>query len=161
MARTSSNQTVLTSLLDRLLDAESSRPRSASQAIRDYMQSVQRDLENLLNTRSCARAWPPSLNKDLDASLMNYGVPDFTGANLGASEGREEFRRVFEGVIRRFEPRLTKVKVTLTGNPESVDRTLRFRIEATLRVETSSEPVRFDTTLEPTTMRVKIQKAGQ
>ncbi len=36
----------------------------------------------------------------------------------------------------------------LTG-AEPLDRTLRFRIEALLRVEPAPEPVAFDSTLEP------------
>ena len=83
-----------------------------------------------------------------------------TGAELGSAEGREEFRRIFEAVIRRFEPRFTRVNVEMLGNAEPLDRTLRFRIDALLQAEPAPEPVVFDSALQPATGNVEVQGSG-
>ncbi len=152
MSRIPSQQIVSSSILDRLVnpDEKQALNKSPGQALRDLKQAVRRDLENLLNTRWRCKSWPPEL-PELDCSLVNYGIPDFSGANLGASAAREEFRRIVERAIRDYEPRFVrgKVKVTVIPNRDSYDRTLRFRIDAVLRAEPVPEPVMFNTALEP------------
>jgi type VI secretion system protein ImpF len=49
--------------------------------------------------------------------------------------------------IQRFEPRLADVAVTLVEGRE-FDRTLRFRIDALLKVDPAPEPVTFDSLLQ-------------
>jgi type VI secretion system protein ImpF len=117
---------------------------------------VRRDLENLLNTRQRALSWPKNL-QELDCSLVSYGIPDFAAINLGSAEGRDEVRRVLELTIRRNEPRFQNIKITLLDNVEPLDRVLRFRIEALLRVEPTPEPVTFDSVLEPVTGNFELK----
>src|SRR5688500_14557195 len=101
------DQPLVPSVLDRLLDdaPEVSREpaRSRNQLLRELKQSVRRDLENLLNTRRRCLSLPPGL-KELPASLVNYGLPDFSGNPAAAN--REAFAKLVEGVIRQYEPRL-------------------------------------------------------
>ena len=153
MAKISEDQQLVPSVLDRLLDdePENSRetPKSRNQVLRELKQSVRRDLEALLNTRWRCVNWPPDLD-DLDVSLVNYGIPDFTGASMSTLGSREQLRRVIEQVIRRFEPRFKTVKVKLLDNADPADRTLRLRIDALLYAEPAPEPVVFDSQLEPT-----------
>lgn len=162
MARIRSDQPLVPSVLDRLLDDDPDvnreAPKSRSQLLRELKESVRRDLENLLNTRWRCASWPSDL-KQLEHSLVNYGIPDFTGANLGVAQNREGFRRIIENVIRRFEPRFKSVRVELLNNAEPLDRTLRFRIDALLHVEPAPEPVAFDSSLEPTTANFEVKGA--
>jgi type VI secretion system protein ImpF len=143
---------LLPSLLDRLIDedptAKREDPQSQFQRLRQLKQSVRRDLENLLNTRWRAVGWPKDLS-ELESSVVNYGIPDFTGANLGSAGSRDDFVRVIQETIRRFEPRLKRVKVELVDNSEREDRTMRFRIDAILQCDQEPEPVVFDSSLEP------------
>lgn len=161
MSRIAPNQVVSSSILDRLIDPDEKSPlnKSAGQTLRELKQAVRRDLENLLNTRWRCKAWPPDL-AELDRSLVNYGIPDFSGANLGASAAREEFRRIVERAIREFEPRFipSRVKVTVLTTNDSTDRTLRFRIDAVLRAEPAPEPVFFDTALEMSTTAFSVNE---
>ena len=159
MARTSENRAVLRSVLDRLTDNGSGAApgKTSAQSVRDLKQSVRRDLENLLNTRWRCTSWPPDL-KMLDSSLVNYGIPDFSGANLGNASTREEFRKLLEKAISTFEPRFLKVSVRVAEAPDPLDRTLRFRIDAVLRAEPTPEPVRFDTAMEPTTAAFSVKR---
>ena len=66
------------------------RRNLAIRSMREVKQSLQRDLENLLNTRRRATGWPADLT-ELVLSLANYGIPDIAGADLGSAENREQF----------------------------------------------------------------------
>jgi len=148
------DQQLTPSLLDRLLDDEPGNQREAvkqrHQVLREMKLSVRRDLENLLNTRWRCVAWPPNLD-ELETSLVNYGIPDFTGIRFASANTQDELRSILEAVIRRFEPRFSQVRVKLITNADSLDRTLRFRIDAMLHAEPVVEPVVFDTTLKTST----------
>ena len=150
------------SLLDRLLDDNPGVEKEASitpqQSLRNLHQSVRRDLEALLNTRRRCGSYPMQL-KELDKSLVNYGIPDFTGANLSSPDSRSEFVAVIESVIRRYEPRFKSVRATLLDNVEPLDRTLRFRIDAVVYAEPAPESLVFDSSLEPVTGNVELKDA--
>ncbi|TVQ55904.1 MAG: type VI secretion system baseplate subunit TssE [Phycisphaerales bacterium] len=115
----------------------------------EYLQQVRRDLENLLNSRCWWSDYASDLH-ELDRSIVTYGLVDFSAEHLGHGTRREEFRRLIERVIRRFEPRIHHPRVELHENVDLSDRTLRFRIEGVLKVEPLSEQIAFDTSVEPT-----------
>jgi type VI secretion system protein ImpF len=154
MSRIKSDQPLMPSLLDRLLDDEPGNshevPKARHQVLRELKQSVRRDLENLLNTRWRCTAWPPNMD-EIELSLINYGIPDFTGINMAAPSERERLRQIIERIVRKFEPRFKSIKVKLLENADKADRTLRFRIDAMLHAEPAPEPVSFDSQLEPLT----------
>jgi type VI secretion system protein ImpF len=154
MARVQESQLLVPSVLDRLLDFEPEvsreTPRNRNQVLRDLKQAVRRDVENLLNTRFSFLSWPAGL-KELKQSLLNYGLPDFTSANLGSTKERESFCGTLRTILRQGEPRFKSITVTLLTNTEPLDRTLRFRIDALLRVDPAPEPIIFDSLLEPAT----------
>ena len=164
MAQISGSKPLLPSVLDRLIDLQPQQTREPhrdqNQVLRELKQSVARDLENLLNTRFRAKPFPPELD-ELHISLVNYGIPDFTGANLGVAQRRDEFRAIIERVLRAYEPRFKTVKVQLVANQEPTDRTLRFRIDALLYAEPAPEPVVFDSALEPTSATFEVKRAAR
>jgi type VI secretion system protein ImpF len=154
---------LVTSVLDRLIDFEPHNreevPKSRYQVLRDLKESIRRDLQNLLNTRWRCTNWPPDLDQ-LDDSLVNYGLPDFTGGNL-ATAGPAELRRIVETVIRRSEPRFKTVKVELLKNSDREDRTVRFRIDVLLYAEPAPEPLVFDSQLEPVNCTFEVKSDGR
>ncbi len=164
MARIREDQPLVPSVLDRLLDDDPVNtrepPKSRHQILREMKASVCRDLANLLNTRWRCVAWPPNLDQ-LDVSVVNYGIPDFTGANMRSPAEREEFRRIVERVIRDYEPRFQSVKVQLLDNAEPEDRTLRFRIDAMLYAEPAPEPVVLDSLFVPGTKNDEVKGQGR
>src|SRR4051812_35074923 len=115
------NQSLTPSLLDRLLDDEPdvSRevPKSRSQMVADLKRALRRDLENLLNTCCRASGWPAEL-RELENSLVNYGLPDYSGTHLGSPEDSERLIAIIEEAIHRFEPRLTSVRVEPVKNAQ-------------------------------------------
>jgi type VI secretion system protein ImpF len=160
MAKVKAEQPLLPSLLDRLLDDEPDvsreAPRRRQQVLREMKESVRRDLQDLLNTRARCRPWPANL-KELERSLLSYGLPDFIGANLSLARAREELPRLLETIIRQHEPRFKTVKVQLMDSAEPLDRTLRFRIDALLNVEPAPEPVIFDSVLRAVTGTFEVR----
>ncbi|MBV8614452.1 MAG: type VI secretion system baseplate subunit TssE [Acetobacteraceae bacterium] len=147
-------------LLDRLLDDAPDNPRdpplSQAEALALLRGSVRRDLEALLNARRRWRSWPASLG-ELDVSPVGYGIPDFAAGAFDDRRRREQLREEVETAIRRFEPRLASLRVSLVDEALRPDATLRLRIEALLRVEPAPEPVAFDTVLDVTTADVTIR----
>ncbi|HYI06382.1 MAG TPA: type VI secretion system baseplate subunit TssE, partial [Reyranella sp.] len=103
-------------LLDRLVDADPSQrsdtPLSASAAMDTIRVSICNDLEELLNTRRRWRSWDPHL-AELDRSLAGFGLPDFASGAFHDPRRREELRVLVETCIRRFEPRIVSLRVTL------------------------------------------------
>ena len=164
MAKVREDQPLVPSVLDRLLDDEPSNrresPKSRHQVLRELKLSVQRDLQNLLNTRWRCESWPVDLD-ELAVSLVSYGIPDFTGVQMSASSERERLRLIVEQSIRKFEPRFKSVRITLVDNKDDVDRTLRFRIDAMLYAEPAPEPVIFDSQLEPATGAFAVKSSSQ
>jgi len=139
-------------LLDRLIDDDPASPADRPLGRGAYLErlraSVRRDLEGLLNTRRRVVSWPSALT-DLETSAVNYGVIDITSANLATEDQRDRFRADLERIIRRFEPRFHTLRVLLLENAQGLDRSLRFRIEATLHAHPAPEPVVYDSVLDP------------
>jgi type VI secretion system protein ImpF len=145
-------------LLPALLDDDpdsTSDPRSSFRAqVQRLKESVRRDLQDLLNTRQRCRSWPRELG-ELERSVLDYGVVDVTGANLASADRRSAFLAQLAAAIQRHDARFQSVVVSPLDNSDPQDRTLRFRIEAVLRVETGAETAVFDFQLEPVSRRVE------
>ena len=156
----SAGQPVKLSIIDRLIDDNPGVQReiapTSAQAQRDLYAAVRRDLEALLNTRQRVAGLPNGM-PGLEQSLVNYGIPDFTGINLSSLASRQKFVRLIEAVIRRYEPRFKSIRVGLLDNAEPLDRTLRFRIDAVVYAEPTPEKVVFDSALEPVTGNVRVR----
>jgi type VI secretion system protein ImpF len=158
------------SVLDRLIGAdrivaggggEGRQPRTWEESVRLLEKNVLRDLENLLNTRQVsAPAGPP--HDHLENSVYNYGLLDFSNLWGGSAQSPEEIRRLIKEAIEFFEPRLMDVEVVdpLEGEDaerdERLRRTVRFRVEATLRTDPDPERVEFDTVLDVTSKRFAV-----
>lgn len=155
MARPLEDEPLRASVLDRLIGTESQGRFAGRQSLDQAIASVHRDLENLLNTRYRVASWPPTL-AELERSLVNYGIPDFAAVNMSAPSDRETFRDMVEQAIRLHQPLLKKVKVEIVDARERLDRTLRFRIEATLLAKPHSAELAFDSQVDPTSHRIEI-----
>ncbi|MEI9982385.1 MAG: type VI secretion system baseplate subunit TssE [Aliidongia sp.] len=151
------------SVLDRLLaptgeeaNAAQAVPKGRRAALRDVREAVERDLEMLLTTRQRWLAWPSTLEA-LPSSLINYGIPDFSGSNLATQNAQDEFRRSIEAAIRCFEPRFKRVSVQVLDPGQTLDRRFRLRIEALMIVD--AEPIVFDSVLDPVTRSFAVRPA--
>jgi type VI secretion system protein ImpF len=150
MSRIDNEIRVTQSVLDRLIDLEpkvsTEPPKSHSTSLAELKQSVRRDLEWLLNTRCFFDEGDGGLEESLK-SVAFYGLPDFTGVSAMSHIEQSRMTRAIEAAIKNFEPRFINVKVSMEPL-NNLDRMFKFRIEASLDVEPSPEPVVFDTVLQ-------------
>jgi type VI secretion system protein ImpF len=151
------------SLLDCLLgetpgeSASHALPQLSLEQIKD---SVARDLEALLNTRSSLPphtfdGWPLSAR-----SVLAYGMLDFSGLSLASPDDRRRLCRSIEAAISAHEPRLSAVQVAMeTG--EAASQKLHFSIRAWLVAEHSREPVSFDAVVHQTNQHYRVRRASR
>jgi type VI secretion system protein ImpF len=145
------------SLIDRLIDMNPGSQRDPAvnqwQQGRDVQSSLARDLTALLNTRRAAADFDENYEESTN-SLLTFGIVDFTSYNLKKGAGQEQLRRSIESAIRRFEPRLERVTVSM-DEADQLRPILRFQVTAVLRTE-SQEPVVFEATLHRDSRRVAV-----
>ena len=113
------------------VDRATNTPRAGEEArLADLRDALRRDLQRLLNTRIPTSRYPAGLT-ELKVSLVNYGLPDVGAIGVNAADVRPAMRQIIEDTIRGFEHRLASksVRVTLTGENQPLDRTMRFRVE--------------------------------
>lgn len=142
--------------MDRLVDvalAEDSGRRVPVNEIRD---SVSKDLESLLNTRSEGARLIPEAFKECRASSLTYGILDFSSYSLLSPQDRDRIRRSLEQAISLHEGRLSRVRVALEPQRE-LDRALRFRIDALLELGENDEKVQFDAVLQLNTQTYLVR----
>jgi type VI secretion system protein ImpF len=148
-------QLIRRSVLDRLVQSEAHEPRNWSDSVRLHRAAVVRDVEWLLNTRRIARLAPAALS-ELQQSVYHYGLPDMTSVSAHSSDARRLLLRQVEEAIAQFEPRLSNVRVSEPNTEGKSVLHVRFIIEALLRVDTETEPIVFDTVLEPGSGRFSV-----
>lgn len=153
----------LPSILDRLLDDE---PKGGSDAVDQkrvniflFKAALARDLECLLNTRcidvdNFIDNFPLAKN-----SVVAYGIQDLSSLSLLDPSHRALLRDRIRHSIERFEPRLTRVRVTLETTHDH-ERKLRFRVDAILRIHPARPPVSFDAWLQLSSSQYKFSENG-
>jgi len=127
-------------------------------SIEDLKDSVARDLEALLNTRTVIPEELLAEFPECGRSIITYGLNDFAGRCLSSSDDRAYICACLERGIARHEPRLHNVKASLELRDDSINR-LNFAITALLVVSSSQEPVNFDAVLQPSSLHYTISKA--
>ncbi len=126
-------------------------------SMEELKDTVARDLEALLNTRTVIpeellKSYPESSN-----SIVSYGLNDFAGMSLASTDDRATICRALENAIVRHEPRLRNVVASLEVREGSINR-LNFAISALLVVHPAQEPVSFDAVLQPSSLQYSISK---
>jgi type VI secretion system protein ImpF len=158
MPRESQQEGLMPSLIDRLIDPESGGTVwRHGYGVEQMVASVQRDLEDLLNTRQSLAGLDDDF-VETHNSIVGYGLTDLTSLDSLTDRQREDIGRVIEACIQRFEPRLRDIHATLLDQGETKDRNLKFRVDARLCVDPAPE-VAFDTVLELSTGHYSV-KAG-
>ena len=148
------------SVLDRLLcEATAPSPALRSTGVAELRRAVARDLEWLLNTRTSEReAWRAL--PEASTSVLAYGAPDLSWVSWASDDDRNALAQRLEQAIRRFEPRLGRVRVELLRVPEPGELRLRYRIFAVLQVAPIREPVVYDTDLDVQRGSLRVREAG-
>jgi type VI secretion system protein ImpF len=147
------------SILDRLIDPESEGTAwRQGYGLDSMIDSVRRDLEELLNTHQMALEIPRELT-EVRKSIITFGVPDMLSFQLKGQKTFESYGAAIEEVIARFEPRLGNVRARLIESDDKGKTRLEFEIKATLRVDPAPE-VAFMTILKLSTGQTSIQQVA-
>jgi type VI secretion system protein ImpF len=141
------------SLLDRLTEKRASLTSRA-----ELKASLCEDLAALLNTRRAENDFDSRYEQAAN-SLLAFGVIDFTPYNLRNAIEQERVRHSIERAIRLFEPRLSRVTVTLE-EPDPLQPVLRFQISALLRTESPGQAILFDVALHRESRRIAVTGAN-
>ncbi|PKF63485.1 type VI secretion system baseplate subunit TssE [Psychromonas sp. psych-6C06] len=161
MARIEKDKKLRPSILDRLFDDEplhnNEQKLQHHQLVKQLRISISRDLESLLNTRY-HMLQPSSDFQEVEHSIFNYGLPDLATVNIRDMEHRKKFITHLETTLKSYEPRFKSVKVAFVDNSDSVDRTLRFRIDTVIYADPIPEVVVFDSILDSVTRSVSVKE---
>jgi type VI secretion system protein ImpF len=154
------------SIYDKLTDPNSTGTTERGGYTETQMiHAVQRDLEDLLNTR---RPTFSELGIDdlpqVQKSVVGYGLPDFANLRGISEEMQRQIAREIATAIATFEPRLTDIDVSLRDinvlKQELKEKfqltAIYFHIAAKLRME-PCPPVAFETVLELTQGRHRVE----
>jgi type VI secretion system protein ImpF len=134
-------------LFDRLVDLEPRVPKEPRPLraldLRGLRESVRRELERLLNTRSSLPVDRLAERAELSVlTVLEYGIPDLSAYSAGSAEDQGLLAGIIARAVTAFEPRLRGVKVAVV-RLEDDQRGLRLRIDAVLTVDEVAEPVSF------------------
>jgi len=146
-------------LFDRL-DADDDAPRhefrASARRSDAWRESITRDLEALLNTRSALR--PDALDSfpEVGASVVNYGLIDFAGMCMTSDTDQQRICTAVRLAIERHEPRLHKVTATLQPRKGAINR-VDFVITAELKNAPVADPMQFNAVFQPSLQRYSIQ----
>ncbi|TVO63676.1 type VI secretion system baseplate subunit TssE [Denitromonas ohlonensis] len=143
------------SIFDKLFDESPVQALRRRLSMDELKDSVARDLEALLNTRTII---DESLESDYPlalGSVASFGLNDFSGLSLASVNDRRRICASIERAIARHEPRLRDIEVGLELDRRSINA-LYFFIRGVLVVRPAQEPVSFDAMLQPTTLQYSV-----
>lgn len=123
------------SLFERVENAAGSSRRLSSPG--QLLQSIRRNLENVLNTRSGSCYGSPAL-----------GIPDLNDDALVSSDFRQEIGRGICDCILRYEPRLADVTVGADMPDAHAPQELRFHIVAQVNFNDAKDVLEFEILLD-------------
>ena len=140
------------SLLDRLTDEEPGVQVEARERrvlnMRHLREGVLRDLAWLLNTTNLFSVTERVRLPHLANSVINYGMPDMSGASL-AGMNTGDLERAIRQAIWDFEPRLIRSSVTVRALPQADSITkIMFEIEADMWAQPYPERLYLKTELD-------------
>jgi len=152
MAELAPRERLQPSLLDRLTDDEPDQEVEARDrrvlSVRGLREGVLRDLAWLLNTTNLLSVSDMPRLPHLANSVLNYGMPDMSGASL-ANMNAADLERAIRQAIWDFEPRLIRSSVTVKALPqqESISK-IMFEIQADLWAQPYPERLFLKTELD-------------
>jgi type VI secretion system protein ImpF len=134
--------------------AETSEQRFATG--RRLRELVSRDLSLLLNASSMETLTDLGTLPHVRASVLNFGMPSLIG-RMASSVSHDQLARILERVIRRFEPRLTRVRVT--PEPPGADaefQEISFLVDAELWGQPAPHQVVLHTRIDTGSGKVRV-----
>jgi type VI secretion system protein ImpF len=129
-------------------------------SMRHLREYVCRDLGALLNCANLDAVVDLAAFPQVQASVLNFGMPSLAG-RVARSTDPQQVAATIEVAIRRFEPRLSAVRVTPEmGEEGSETHVLAFRIEAQLWGHPVPQQLLLRTRVEVDSGSVHVADAG-
>lgn len=145
------------SLFDKLFDDQPMAAARRRLSLEQLKDSVARDLEALLNTRTIFGVDAQGRYPMAARSVAGFGLSDFAGLSLASVNDRRRICASIEEAIASHEPRLREVKVELELRRRMVN-VLHFSINAILVVRPAREAISFDALLQLSSLQYSIGK---
>lgn len=148
------------SLFDKLFDAAPRSPGASALrrlSVDELKDTIARDLEALLNTRTVFIAEDFMGFPECDSSVLTYGLNDFANLSIASHTDREFICKSIQRAIAHHEPRLHEVVVTLEVRRRS-SHDLYFGISAKLNIGPEQEAVNFDALLQPAILQYSVSR---
>lgn len=146
------------SLLNRLIEDNPQGIILKDPTLEALRESIRINLENLFNTKRRFLSWKTNY-KQLEKSVINYGIDDFLSLWIDSLDSCEDLCRQIEQAIRLFEPRLSEVAVYVKEAPNYLNRTLQLRVEGILKEGFDLEPVSYHSTISSLTHWIDLKAA--
>jgi type VI secretion system protein ImpF len=147
-------------LFDRLDAGDNDVPhsefRASARKSDEWRESITRDLEALLNTRSALLPHVLAAYPEVGGSIVNYGLIDFAGMCMTSDTDQKRICTAVRLAIERHEPRLHKVTATLQPRKGAINR-VDFVITAELKHAPVADPMQFNAVFQPSLQRYSIQ----
>ena len=140
-------------LFDRLID-ENPRVQEEPLPFKSYtvpqvLESIGRELGNLLNTRSSKIPYSIYASREelYDQELSHsYGLPDFSKFDIADAHGADLLIRQVKRLVEHYEPRLSNVGVRIAGADQ--DKRLVIEITGIINVFPAPEEFTFPVKIE-------------
>jgi len=159
MAELSPRERLQPSLLDRLTDHEPDVPVESRErrvlSARALREGVLRDLGWLLNATNLLSVTNAPVLPYLASSVLNYGMPDISGASLAGMQ-LADLERSIRQAIWDFEPRLNRSSVSVRAIPSESIAKVVFEIEADLWAQPYPERLYLRTELDLDVAHVSV-----
>lgn len=143
-------------LLDRLLGAHGGGRFLSQDQLKE---SVARDLEMLLNTRTALPQELLAAYPECARSVLNFGLSDFAGLSHSSSEDRARICASVRLAVERHEPRLRGVQVSLAPSAGTVNR-IDIVIMGVLQGHGAEQSVSFSAALQPSSLQYSIKRGA-
>lgn len=148
-------------LFDKLFDdapRSSVIPALRRLSAEELKDTIARDLEALLNTRTVFVKEDFTHFPECDSSVLTYGLNDFANLSIASHNDREFICNSIQRAIAHHEPRLNEVKVSLEVKRRG-SNDLYFGISAKLNTGSEQEEaVNFDALLQPAILHYSVSR---
>jgi len=167
MAELTPQERLQPSLLDRLTDDEPVKHIESREqrvlSIRRLRELVLRDLAWLFNTTNLQAVQALDNYPETQHSVLNYGVPEFTGHTISSMDISHIERRIRDA-IRQFEPRIlpNTVRVHVAVDEEEMSHTaLSFEIVGELWAQPQPQQLFLKTEIDLELGDVQVLEFGR
>lgn len=132
------------SLLDRLIISDNTNSQ---------LTNIVRDVSSLLNSR--LNSLPIENFSELQTSLLNYGLPDFSHLEATNSQVSDKIKEKIKETLMLHEPRLKNIEITVT---DIAKYSINFTINATFMADPDPISIRFDSQYQPDLQQFKVKE---